>query len=145
MYGKGILKGLSVTWKRFWDTYIEDISWLLRGKKRYYTEEGIKHRSSSNTKGIFNQYPEERLIALKRGFVPFLVYLARWNERTALHVVWHLREGLPAAMYLDRAFERPEYRPSNPRADRVLHRCGYLHELWLLRGILPVRRDHHGS
>ncbi len=40
MYGKGILKGLSVTWKRFWDTYIEDISWLLRGKKRYYTEEG---------------------------------------------------------------------------------------------------------
>ena len=33
MYGKGILKGLSVTWKRFWDTYIEDISWLLRGKK----------------------------------------------------------------------------------------------------------------
>ena len=47
MYGKGILKGLSVTWKRFWNTYIEDISWLLRGKKRYFTEEGIKHRSSS--------------------------------------------------------------------------------------------------
>ena len=63
MYGKGILKGLSVTWKRFWDTYIEDISWLLRGKKRYFTEEGIKHRSSKDTKGIFTiQYPEERLI-----------------------------------------------------------------------------------
>ena len=76
MYGKGILKGLSVTWKRFWDTYVDDISWLLRGKKRYFTEEGIKHRSSSDTKGIFTiQYPEERLIAPEEmRFVPFLVY-----------------------------------------------------------------------
>jgi NADH-quinone oxidoreductase subunit I len=76
MYGKGILKGLSVTAKRFIDTYIDDISWLLRGKKRYYTEEGIKHRSSSDTKGIFTiQYPEERLVAPEEmRFVPFLVY-----------------------------------------------------------------------
>ncbi len=76
MYGKGILKGLSVTWKRFWNTYIEDISWLLRGKKRYYSEEGIKHRSSKNTRGIFTiQYPEERLIAPEEmRYVPFLVY-----------------------------------------------------------------------
>ena len=76
MYGKGILKGLSVTWKRFWDTYIDDISWLLRGKKRYYSEEGIKHRSSADTKGIFTiQYPEERLITPEEArYVPFLVY-----------------------------------------------------------------------
>jgi NADH-quinone oxidoreductase subunit I len=76
MYGKGILKGLSVTAKRFLNTYVDDIAWLLRGKKRYYTEEGIKHRSSSDTKGIFTiQYPEERLIAPEEmRFVPFLVY-----------------------------------------------------------------------
>ncbi|HEY3473808.1 MAG TPA: 4Fe-4S binding protein [Anaerolineales bacterium] len=76
MYGKGILKGLSVTAKRFIDTYLDDISWLLRGKKRYYSEEGIKHRSSKDTKGIFTiQYPEERLIAPEEmRFVPFLVY-----------------------------------------------------------------------
>ncbi|HEX5809605.1 MAG TPA: 4Fe-4S binding protein [Anaerolineales bacterium] len=76
MYGLGILKGLSVTAKRFFDTYLEDISWLLRGKKRYFTEEGIKHRSSADTKGIFTiQYPEERLIAPEEmRFVPFLVY-----------------------------------------------------------------------
>ena len=76
MYGKGILKGLSVTWKRFWDTYIEDISWLLRGKKRYFTEEGIRHRSSKDAKGIFTiQYPEERLILPEEArYVPFLVY-----------------------------------------------------------------------
>ncbi|MCA1899508.1 MAG: 4Fe-4S binding protein [Chloroflexi bacterium] len=76
MYGLGILKGLSVTWKRFWDTYIDDISWALTGKKRYRTEEGIKHRSSKNTRGIFTvQYPEERLITPEEfRFVPFLVY-----------------------------------------------------------------------
>ncbi len=76
MYGKGILKGLSVTAKRFIDTYIDDIAWLLRGKKRYYSEEGIKHRSSKDTKGIFTvQYPEERLIAPEEmRYVPFLVY-----------------------------------------------------------------------
>lgn len=76
MYGLGILKGLSVTWKRFWDTYIDDISWALTGKKRYRTEEGIKHRSSKNARGIFTvQYPEEKLIVPEEfRFVPFLVY-----------------------------------------------------------------------
>jgi len=76
MYGKGILKGLSVTWKRFWDTYLDDISWLLQGKKRYNSEEGIKHRSSTKTRGIFTvQYPEEKLILPEEArYIPFLVY-----------------------------------------------------------------------
>lgn len=76
MYGKGILKGLSVTWKRFWETYTEDISWVLRGKKRYNTDEGIRHRSSKDTKGIFTvQFPEERLILPEEArYLPFLVY-----------------------------------------------------------------------
>ncbi len=76
MYGKGILKGLSVTAKRFWNTYVDDIAWMVRGKKRYYTEEGVKHRSSKNTRGIFTvQYPEERLIQPEESrYLPFLVY-----------------------------------------------------------------------
>ncbi|MBI5953740.1 MAG: 4Fe-4S binding protein [Chloroflexi bacterium] len=76
MYGLGILKGLSVTAKRFFDTYWDDISWAFTGRKRYRTEEGIKHRSSKNTKGIFTvQYPEEQLIVPEEfRFVPFLVY-----------------------------------------------------------------------
>src|SRR5512132_3193880 len=83
MYGKGILKGLSVTAKRFIDTYLDDLAWLLRGKKRYYTEEGIKHRSSKDTRGIFTiQYPEERLIAPEEmRFVPFLVYDEKPEEK----------------------------------------------------------------
>ena len=76
MYGKGIIKGLLVTGKRFLDTYLDDIAWLIRGKKRYHSEEGIRHRSSKDTKGIFTiQYPEERLITPEEmRFVPFLVY-----------------------------------------------------------------------
>ena len=80
MYGKGILKGLSVTGKRFVMTYWEDLVWffrrITRGEKRYFSEEGIKHRSSSDTRGIFTiQYPEERLIAPEEmRYIPFLVY-----------------------------------------------------------------------
>ena len=76
MYGKGILKGLGVTWKRFWETYTEDIAWVLRGKKRYFTAEGVKHRSSKDQKGIFTvQYPEEKLIQPEEArYLPFLVY-----------------------------------------------------------------------
>lgn len=80
MYGKGILKGLSVTGKRFLMTYWEDLVWffrrMTRGEKRYFSEEGIKHRSSKNTRGIFTiQYPEEQLIPPEEmRYVPFLVY-----------------------------------------------------------------------
>ncbi len=73
MSGKGILKGLGVTLKRFVDTYVDDLKWL---GKRYGTAEGIAHRSSKNGKGIFTvQYPEEKLpMPEEFRFVPFLVY-----------------------------------------------------------------------
>lgn len=76
MYGKGILKGLGVTFKRFRDTYLDDITWWLQGKKRYYSQEGIAHRASKDTRGIFTvQYPEEQLIQPEEfRYVPFLVY-----------------------------------------------------------------------
>jgi NADH-quinone oxidoreductase subunit I len=76
MYGLGLLKALRVTWNRYWDTYLEDISWWLRGKKRYNTIEGIKHRSSKDTRGIFTvQYPEEKLILPEEArYIPFLVF-----------------------------------------------------------------------
>ncbi len=73
MYGSGILKSLSVTFKRIVDTYVDDIRW---GKKRYHTEEGIAHRMSKDAKGIFTiQYPEEKMpVPEEFRFVPFLVY-----------------------------------------------------------------------
>jgi NADH-quinone oxidoreductase subunit I len=73
MYGKGILKGLSVTLKRFIDTYLDDLAWWGH---RYYKPEGIAHRSSAKTRGVFTvQYPEEKLpVPEEFRYVPFLVY-----------------------------------------------------------------------
>ncbi len=73
MYGKGIVKGLMVTLKRFFETYADDIK---HGKKRYYTEEGVAYRSSPETRGLFTvQYPEEKLTTPEEfRFIPFLVY-----------------------------------------------------------------------
>lgn len=74
MYGKGIIQGLGITLKHFVDTYLEDLKWL--GKKRYYSEEGIANRMSSETRGIFTvQYPEEKLpVPEEFRFIPFLLY-----------------------------------------------------------------------
>ena len=76
MYGRGILKGLGVTLKRYWNTYWDDIVWLFQGKKRYNSVEGVAHRSSKDARGIFTiQYPEERLLlAEETRYLPFLVY-----------------------------------------------------------------------
>ena len=80
MYGKGLLKGLGVTFVRFFNTYWEDLTWSWRrittGEKRYRSPEGIAHRSSKNTRGIFTvQYPEEKLpVPEEFRYVPFLVY-----------------------------------------------------------------------
>jgi NADH-quinone oxidoreductase subunit I len=73
IYGKGILKGLSVSLKRFVETYIDDLAWL---GKRYRTDEGIAHRSSKNARGIFTvQYPEEKIpVPEEFRYVPLLVY-----------------------------------------------------------------------
>ena len=49
MYGKGIIKGLGVTLKRFVNTYIDDIAWWGH---RYYTPEGIAHRQHDVAHGV---------------------------------------------------------------------------------------------
>ncbi len=86
MYGKGILKGLSVTFMRFWNTYWQDAIWAWRrlttGKKHYGSAEGIAHRSSKNARGIFTvQYPEEKLpVPEEFRYIPFLVYDTTKND-----------------------------------------------------------------
>lgn len=81
MDGLGILKGLGVTLRRFVGTYIDDIKWL---GKRYYTEEGVRHRMSKEASGVFTvQYPEEKIpVPEEFRFIPFLVYEEREDGST---------------------------------------------------------------
>lgn len=73
MNGLGIVRGLGITIKHFVESYLEDIK---QGRKRYFTPEGIRQRSSSKTAGIFTiQYPEEKLPTPEEfRYIPFLVY-----------------------------------------------------------------------
>jgi len=73
MNGSGMWKGMIVTLQRFISTYVDDIRWW---GKRYYTPEGVAHRSSAAGTGIFTiQYPEERVLTPEEfRYVPFLVY-----------------------------------------------------------------------
>lgn len=58
MLGSGILQGLSVTLRRFIDTYLSD----LRRFPRRYAPQGRARRLHPTERGIFTvQYPEERL------------------------------------------------------------------------------------
>lgn len=70
MFGQGLLKGLSVTFSRFFESYTEDLRWLL---KRYNK---VEFHSTKDTRGTFTvQYPEEKLIVPEEfRYVPFLVY-----------------------------------------------------------------------
>ena len=72
MDGKGLNKGLSVTLKRFVDSYVEDLRWV--GKR--YSQERVEFKSSKDIKGTFTvQYPEEKLpVPEEFRYVPFLVY-----------------------------------------------------------------------
>ena len=76
MYGLGVIKAVGVVLKHFLETYTEDIRWMMQGKKRYYTAEGIAARSSKDAKGIFTiQYPEEKLLTPEEfRYIPFLIY-----------------------------------------------------------------------
>lgn len=73
MNGLGIIRGLGVTFKHFFQTYLED---LRAGKGRYFTEEGVQARSRADQKGLFTvQYPEEKLpVPEEFRYNPFLVY-----------------------------------------------------------------------
>lgn len=71
MYGLGLLKGLGITIKHFFDSYTEEIRWL--GSR--YTTQTFALRQGKESKGVFTvEYPDEKIAVPERfRFVPFLV------------------------------------------------------------------------
>jgi NADH-quinone oxidoreductase subunit I len=72
MYGLGILKGLGVTIRHFFESYIEDIRYA--GSKLTQRQK-FEKRQGTDAAGIYTvQYPEEKIAVPERfRFVPFLV------------------------------------------------------------------------
>jgi NADH-quinone oxidoreductase subunit I len=72
MFGKGILRGLGVTLKHFFNTYVDDIRY---GMKKYSNPDNFESRQSPRAEGAFTvQYPDEKMAVPERfRFVPFLV------------------------------------------------------------------------
>jgi NADH-quinone oxidoreductase subunit I len=72
MLGKGVLKGMQVTIKRFLATYVEDLKYFPRKA----SQEAMKNRQRADTRGLKTvEYPEQK-IEMFEGFrmIPFLVY-----------------------------------------------------------------------
>ncbi len=72
MYGRGIAKGLWVTFKHFFATYADDIRYAGR---KYLRQDNFEVRQGLKAQGAFTvQYPDEKLAVPERfRFVPFLV------------------------------------------------------------------------
>ena len=71
MYGIGILKGLTVTFKHLVQTFADDMKWFGRRN----TQETFEVKQSLKGRGMYTvQYPEEKIAVPERfRFVPFLV------------------------------------------------------------------------
>jgi NADH-quinone oxidoreductase subunit I len=72
MYGMGILKGLGVTIRHFFQTYIAD---LRAVGQKYTNQSAFERRQNVHATGIYTvQYPEEKIAVPERfRFIPFLV------------------------------------------------------------------------
>ena len=120
MYGTGLAKGLLLTLRHFVDSYVDDIRYGFR--KYHHSTDNFGVRQGTKTKGVITvQYPDEKVAVPERfRFVPFLIvededHPTR-SRQGLVHELRHLRQGLPAAVHLDRARQRPQYRAPRARA-----------------------------
>ncbi len=140
--GTGILKGLGVTLKHFVNSYVEEFKYI--GRKAGVEPRPLRRQSPKNRGLVTVEYPERA--PADAGELPLhpVPGAGHRQRRGQVHVMRHLRQGLPAPVHLDRAHQRPGHQAPRAAAQGVLHRHDDLHELRLLRRVLPVRRDQDG-
>ena len=147
MYGIGLFKGLGITVRHFVDSFTQDLKWM--GTR--WTTQTFAVRQGSDAKGVFTvEYPNEKIAVPERfRFVPFLV-VNNYDDPYAPGEDWCTSCGIcakvcpPQCIWIVRGSD-PGYRAARASARSVLHRHRHLHELRLLRGILPIRRHQNGS
>jgi len=114
MFGQGIVKGLWVTFKHFFNTYADDIKYAGR---KYLRQKNFEVRQGLRSQGAFTvQYPDEKLAVPERfRFTPFLVtedtdparvgrYRSCPSWGRLVYQLRYLRQGVPTSMYLDCAW-----------------------------------------
>ncbi len=72
MLGRGVLKGMAVTMRRFVTTFVNDLKYF----PRQASQQALEYRQRADTRGLLTvEYPEQKL-QMFEGFrmIPFLVY-----------------------------------------------------------------------
>ena len=143
MFGTGLLKGLGVTLKHFTDTYTDD---LKKVPSRYEDsiELGDGQRivdQPADMEGLITiQYPEERRILPERfRYIPMLLWDTEKGEDRCTACGICAKVCPPQCIWIVR--DSDEAGQTGDAPGGVLHRRDSLHELRLLCGVLPVRRD----
>jgi len=108
MLGRGVLKGMGVTIKRFADTFINDVKYF----PRQASQEALEERQRADTRGLFTiEYPEQK-IEMFEGFrmIPFLVYDEDPEDPRCTACGICARVCPPQCIWIDRD-ETPEGKP----------------------------------
>lgn len=137
MYGQGILKGLGVTFKHFFATYVEDIR-RMGGKMS--SDDKFARRQGVDSDGLYTvQYPEEKIATPERfRFLPFLVTNDD-DHPTAPGEIWCTACGIcpkvcpPQCIWIlrseDPVTKRPVPKPQSFFIDMdICMNCGYCME-----------------
>jgi NADH-quinone oxidoreductase subunit I len=135
MFGRGLLKGLSVTMRHFVESFAYDrnpIKWFsLKGR---YNQEWLEKRQAIDGKGLFTiQYPEQkRQVTENFRMTPMLIYDETPDEPRCTACGICARVCPPQTIWIQRATDdrgRPQARPAVFCIDATIcMSCGYCAE-----------------
>lgn len=135
--GLSFLKSLSVTFRRFIMSYVEDVRWFLRGGfGKHYSQETVAERQAptSDTASFVVQYPRERLPLPERfRSFPFLIYEEDEEDLRCTACGMCARVCPPQCIWIVRAKNpetgKPERRPDEFYIDvSICMQCGFCSE-----------------